>query len=385
MVSVITAICVVAALAAGVWFSPLRVPLVQILVGFHRYKFACRIQLQTRESDSVLDEKLLCVQMIGRIPIPEDNTDTSVQVEITDITESRLHPAAVLSVDERYRNGDKADFDFTVHNGVIPNQQTVIYPWKTVVQIPADQLRFARRGRRKLLFRVSVLSCENDDLLVCDQQSIEYIFCRDGYMQLQERKLDVLKASINLAGALSGDESSEDGRSNPVFIKWLNQKAKLFPAAAELVEWASSPEASDPDTIQQSLECLLAYAEQADKLEAIELTLQVFALADQMTIAQFSALQDTADQLNINRQRFLALCQKRLLFSDCRLQDPAVLLGIGDVSDEQTVRCRLNEEYRKWNARVTHPDEAIRRQADRILSLIADLRSRRIVSSHSHT
>ena len=50
-------------------------------------------------------------------------------------------------------------------------------------------------------------------------------------------------------------------------------------------------------------------------------------------------------------------------------------LSILFTTDEKIAE--LNEEYRKWNARVTHPDADIRQQADQILSLIADLRSRR--------
>jgi hypothetical protein len=46
--------------------------------------------------------------------------------------------------------------------------------------------------------------------------------------------------------------------------------------------------------------------------------------------------------------------------------------------DEQSFRKRLNEEYRKWNARVTHPDPQIRRHADEILTLIATIRSEQL-------
>ena len=379
----ITAVCVVPAILTALWFSPLRAPLLRALSCFHRYKFTCKILQLTDESNPVHDDRLFCVQMIGQIPIPCDGMDTNVCVELMDITESRFQPVAVLSVDERYRTGCKADFYFMTHNGIIPSKSAVIFPWKTIVQIPARQLRFARRGRRKLLFVVSVLSCESSEVLASDQQIIEYVFCQDGYMQLQERKLDVLKASIELAAELAVDDNSLNDKVKQIFLQWLDQKADVFPAAGQLASWLESLQLHEADVERQAVDCLLAYAERADKLEAIELTLQVFASGDVMTTEQCSALLETSGKLQIKRERFLALCQKILLFSDCKLQDPAFLLGIDDLSDEPAVRLRLNEEYRKWNARVTHPDEDVRCQADRIVGLIAELRSRFIVSGTS--
>ena len=79
--------------------------------------------------------------------------------------------------------------------------------------------------------------------------------------------------------------------------------------------------------------------------------------------------------LEIQHDRFLSIVQKILLSCGCRIEDPSQLLGITSDMDEDSFRKRLNEEYRKWNARVTHPDAQIRSQADRILTLIAEIRS----------
>ena len=69
------------------------------------------------------------------------------------------------------------------------------------------------------------------------------------------------------------------------------------------------------------------------------------------------------------------MAQKILLSSDCKIEDPSQLLGITEDMAGETFRKRLNEEYRKWNARVTHPDPQVRSQADQILTLIAEIRS----------
>lgn len=378
---VIVVICVFLVISAALWFSALRTPLLRQLTGFHRYPFTCKIQLLTDESKPLDEETYFSVQMIGRIPIPCDRMDTNISVELADITDSRFLPEPVFSVDERFRTAEQPDFYFVRHNGIIPNRKTVISPWKTIVTIPAHHLRFACRGRRKLLFKVSVLSCETGEVLAADQQSVEYIFHRDGYRQLRDRKVEILKASIQLAAAIN-DNGSEH-RLKSIFRQWLNQKAQDFPAAAQLAEWVESLSPNDFQNTRQAVDSLQAYAEQSDKLSAVELALQTAALSTIITTEQFTRLSETAGRLHIKQERFLALCQKIFLFTECRFQNPAVLLGIEDSLEPETCRIRLNEEYRKWNARVTHPNSQIRDQADQMLRLIADLRSSRITSEIS--
>jgi len=86
-------------------------------------------------------------------------------------------------------------------------------------------------------------------------------------------------------------------------------------------------------------------------------------------------LAQTAELLEIPQNRFYAMAQKILLSSGCIVEDPAQLLGLSEEMEERAFLKRINEEYRKWNARVTHSDSRIRHQADQMLTLIARLRS----------
>jgi hypothetical protein len=381
MMIVMTAVCVTGMAAAAVWFTPLRPVVLRLLADIlSRFQFSCKVQLLADESRPAGEELVFCVQMIGKVPVPHDHMDTDVSVEMADITDSRFEPDPVLSTVPMYRCGSEPEFHFIAHNGIIPNKHTAIYPWKTVVSVPAHRLRFARRGRRKLLVKVAVVSCENAEVIVSDQKTIEYVFCSDGYNDLRDRKMEVLKASITLAALTAGPDILDNGRTRPIFHTWLDQVAQAFPTAMELAHWVPSLQC-DESAGDQAIESLLAYALQADKLAAVELALRVFASAEEMTARQFADLSDIAARLEIKQTRFLALCQKALLFSGCRLEAPAMLLGIDSAMGETTFRARLNEEYRKWNARVTHPDEQIRFQADRMLSFIADLRSGRTVAA----
>ena len=111
-------------------------------------------------------------------------------------------------------------------------------------------------------------------------------------------------------------------------------------------------------------------------MAAADLTLQVVAQLSSLLKNLEEQLWAMAETLDISHERFLTLCQKRLLTIPCPYERWRLLIGVRDRLSPEDLRCRLNEEYRKWNARVTHRDPEIRRQADTILSLIADVRNR---------
>lgn len=133
--------------------------------------------------------------------------------------------------------------------------------------------------------------------------------------------------------------------------------------------------------MQHSSDTLLAYGKNTDRFFAIELALQTAAFDGVVSKDCLEKLFQVGHMLEIQQDRFLSIAQKILLSSHCQIEDPSQLLGITSEMDSDSFRKRLNEEYRKWNARVTHPDAQIRTQADRILTLIAEIRSQWLQSS----
>lgn len=378
----IAAICVLVFCVSLFCFTPTRTILLQCLSGLDRYKFICKIELMTDETRPANQDQLFCVRMIGRIPTPEDHFDTDVRIEITDLTDGLLNPQPILSADKNFRSSDSVSFNFITHNGIVPRKNAVLSRWVTVTQIPCHILRFACRGRRKLLFRVSVLAKHTGEILTADQKTIEYVYCADGYREIQERRIAVLKASVQLAVAASADEPDVVTVVNQTISSWLDIKAARFAPAAELKQMLDSIwQDKKNNTIESIVEPLQAFGDHVDKLNALELSLHAAACGAVVSQEQTNTLVLMAQQLKIRKERFLLLSQKILLAADCEIRNPQVLLGVFDQMDEQALRKTLNEEYRKWNARVTHPDEEIRQQADRILTLIADLRSHSAVRS----
>ncbi len=372
----ITVLCIALLGLTALWFSPLRPVLLQCLGGMSRYKFTCKAECLINESQPINQDSVFSVQMIGRIPTPCDNMDTDVSVEITDVTDGYFHPVPVLSVDPQYRAAKYPGFFYSTHNGIVPKKNAVLVSWMTIIKIPCHVLRFACRGRRKLLFKVSVLDRQTGEILISDQQMIEYIHCRDGYKEIQDRKLMVLKSSVQLAAMVGAPGETLAEQAKQRITEWVDQKAQSFPVADRLAEWFQSVQTADNvSSIEQAVDRLLAHGDQTDRFAAIELILKVIVEGKAITTGQTDHLIGISRNLGIQQSRLLSSCQKILLMSDCRIENPSFLLGIDESMDEETFRSRLNQEYRKWNARVTHPDERIRCQADKMLNLIADLRS----------
>lgn len=373
--------CLLAAGLAMLWFSPWRPSLLQILPALDRFRFVCRVEQFTDESQPAQEDQFFRVQMIGRIPTAEDNVDTDVQLEILDVTEGRLHPQQVLCADEDYRSDENAGFHFVKHNGVVPQKNSILARWMTVAQFPCRILRFSHRGRRKLMFLVTVLEAESGQKLVTDQRTIEYVYCSDGYREVHTRRCGILRSCVELAALSLGQTPPFSCDIQSLWATWLQEKSELFMPVEEANEMIEKiVENASTLTIKDSSGTLLAYGQSTDAFLALELALQTAGSSGTVTLEMYQRISHIVKILQIRHDRFLAMAQKILLSSGCHIEEPSYLLGISPGMDEASFRKRLNEEYRKWNARVTHPDPQIRDQADRVLTLIANIRTQRLQS-----
>jgi len=392
MIWIFITACLLAAGSAAVWFSPLRRQVLKLFAkakpylsywfpGFDRFRFSCRVEQFSDEAQPVRRDQFFRIQVIGRIPTEQGDVDTDVQIEILDITEGQSHPYQVLSTDECYRDERTAEFHLIQHNGVVPDKNSVLARWVTITQLPCHILRFAYRGRRKLLFRATVIEIASAKKLVSARKVIEYVYCSDGYREVHGRRLEVLLACVELSAIVLGSPPySEVVRD--MWSEWIQQKAEMFISTDEAAKTVVAIQSRFSGlTMQHSSDIILAYGKNTDRFFAIELALQTAGLDKVVSKENLEKLFQISHMLEIQRDRFLSMAQKILLSSQCQIEDPSQLLGIGPDMDDDTFRKRLNEEYRKWNARVTHPDAQIRCQADRILTLIAEIRNQRLQST----
>ena len=370
--------CFVLAAAVAIWFSPLRSHLMQMRSALDRFTFSCRVQQFADESQPASKDQFFHIEMTGRIPTVADNVQTDVRLDIHDVTDGPTSPQQVLSTEKEFWLDDSAQFSFQKNNGIVPVKNAVLTRWVTVAQFPCHILRFAYRGRRKLQFRVTVLDSVSGEEITSASKTFEYVYCSDGYREVHGRRLEVLRACVELA-AIAAEGITEFDEMKDFWTQWIDQKADGVIGSEEAGEAVATIEAKRSIlAIKTAAEMVLAYGQNTDRFAAMELILQSVALGQTVPQPCFDNLLQIARELEIKKDRFLEMTQKILLASDCYIEDASQLFGLSSDMDEQSFRKRLNEEYRKWNARVTHPDEQIRRQADQILTLIAEIRSQKL-------
>lgn len=378
MTVVVTLSCLLAAGFAAVWFSPYRRPLLRLYTSFDKFRFTGRIEQINSSGQSDADDAFFQVSITGRIPVPEVNCATQIRIQILDITENAAHPLEVYSVSDEFCLKDDPAFDLIVDHGIVPSPKSALADWAHVAAIPCELLRFAYRGRRKLKFQITMLSKKSQKEIISDEQTIEYVSCSDGYQEIQQRRSDVITASVNLVCSVIEPDQRTD-RVNEFLTKWIKRNTNVELSTDHVQSLVDQALRKAPDNpYRDECDVLMAYGNQNDRLAVMKLAFETSIFIGRITRSSFGKLGRISSLLDIPNERFLESAQKSLLNSECTMESPQDLLGVSEhMSEEAFVKC-LNNEYRKWNARVTHPDSRIRHQADRILTLIADLRSQRL-------
>lgn len=344
-----------------------------------RVRFRCQAEQVIDESCPPYEDQFLCVQISGRFSIAQSHCDTDVRVQLLDVTDGGGQVEQVLTVSPQWRRPESPVFHYQAHNGVIPGRHVALRKPISVAKIPLHLLRFARRGRRRIQVVVGIIDRNNGRLLAQTESFAEFVFCGEGFVEMQEHHEAVLRAGVELACAVVADQAIEP-RVAEVIGDWIKDKTTHFTPRSDIAEPLTRLSASKASVdVDAACECVLAWGNKTDATAALELVLQVAAMYPAISCWQEALLWELADKLNISQERFVLLCQKRLLTESCSVDCWRLLVGVRQELSPEQLRQTLNEEYRKWNARVTHADTQVRRQADIILSIIAEVRSRRQV------
>ena len=111
------------------------------------------------------------------------------------------------------------------------------------------------------------------------------------------------------------------------------------------------------------------------RLDIMRLFLNVAKADGIVTQPEMIVINKFASWLQVERPKFRAMLEQVIPLSICQVKDADVLLGITADMDSESVCKYLNEEYRRWNARVTNADAKIREQAAKMLDIIAQARN----------
>ncbi|MCK4960348.1 MAG: hypothetical protein KAT00_13130 [Planctomycetes bacterium] len=345
-------------------------------------RFRCTVQLQ-KGCDGT---EVFIVKVQGRVVAPSDMFDMDIQILLADVTDGAGDPKPVLGTVSQWQMEDSPVFCYRVHNGKIPRRELLISEWMTVATIRADYLQFPRQGRRRIQFVASLISHQTSAELVCAGAVMDYENAQTGYIDITEDNNQARVLTVRLAVAVAASQGHGNQAQLDVIRQWMDEhimacqsntnklviRDMLEGALKETTELIESNKKVDIDSVGREMAGAL---EVIERYNAIELCLHIAGQGDSISGRQIDILRRTAELLDIDGEKFRAMAQKILPVKSGQDDYTNFILGITDDMTVEEKREQLNDEYCKWNGRVTSRDTTIQDQADEMLALIAQVRN----------
>jgi len=342
--------------------------------------FNCRLRPTPAPENGPPDA--LVVEICGSIRSPSENRQVSLNLTISDATDSPRSPRPVRARAATSQADDTSTFSYTTDLGQLTSRNTVLSDWTAVAKIPLNTILFPRKGNRILKCHAQIVERARREVLACTEFTVAYHNNNLGYIDLEEN----IRQTRTLAVALAFAVSAADG--------------KIYRPQVELIkDWArrniGSPNASDNArrALEKALDKTLTFFLQANRLDtdkicariatiaplaeryqALDLFLRVARTKASVTQKELALLNDFAHKLGIEPDVFRQMMEKTLPVGIHQVKDSKLVLGLTPDMDSQQARDILTRAYSKWNARVTNSDPEIQAQADQMLSLIAEAR-----------
>jgi tellurite resistance protein len=339
----------------------------------------CRVRL-TAEYNLDSSIEVFVIEICGTIHAPESQHATDARVTITDVTDG---DAAVRAAVKHTQIKDSPTFCCTAELGRLPNAHTLLQDWTGVAKVQADRIILPRKGERRLLFDVAILSRKTTRVLASAKCSFCYENEADGYLDIDENIQRTKTLAVAVAFAVSSADKKIYDCEVALIKSWARQnidtsaasdraKASLEKALDKTLEFFTDGNQIDVEKICNEIGNIAPLAQRCD---IIELCMNVARADDAVAPEELALLNNMAAWLQIEDERFRTMMAKILPVTLHQVKDAQVVLGLNaDMTKDQT-RKRLNKEYSKWNSRVTNTDPEIQTQADQMLKFIADARS----------
>jgi tellurite resistance protein len=341
-------------------------------------------------TEQTIDEapcKFFSLGIRGEVDAPVDRCDIHMQVTIEDITGDRVDP--VLCTLEQFQRPCTSFFLYYESKGKLPSQKTVLSDWIAVASIRIDTLRFSRKGLRKLQFITSVIASQTKKVLAESVTTCLYDNPEFGYAELLRNSTRTKELTIPLAISLASIDGRPKDEEIKVIKQWMLEnfdlqdgrksdaerdkfQVKLEKALEQAVKFFTSGGRLD---VRAACREIVKISPAGLRLDIMRLFLNVAKADGVVTQPEMIVINKFSSWLQVERTKFRAMLEQLIPLSICQVKDADVLLGITADMDSESVCKFLNEEYRRWNARVTNADAKIREQAARMLDLIAQARS----------
>jgi hypothetical protein len=341
----------------------------------------------TRAQSGGKPTDLFVVEVCGTVPAPKDAPNAVVRISILDETDG---PQLAKSVIRRNRNLQlgSSTFCFDAELGTITSERNVLTDWIVVATVRSDRLWFARKGRRVLVFDVSVLSgatgLAGGERLSGSQCTCDYENPDRGYEDFEEDCQRAKSLGVGLAFAVGTADGRLYGCEIDMIKSWARQHLGALQQSRRLTRelerqlsrtvafFRRGNRVSVPDVCRE----IASLAPAGERCDILELCLRVAGAKGVVLAEELALLRDIGRWLEIDCENFGEMLESILPVGVHEKKSVESVLGITGERDAEEIRQQLNREYGKWNARVTSPDPEVRSQADEMLQLIAEAHTR---------
>ncbi|MHC4645333.1 MAG: TerB family tellurite resistance protein [Planctomycetota bacterium] len=342
----------------------------------------CRVEpardMRTREGYDTF-----VVEACGSIRGRDDKEHVLVQVGITDVTEGPANAQPVQGRLKQWQANESGDFCCCNDLGRIPGGKTILADWVTVAEIEFDWLVFPRAGTRRLRFSVALGGQDSGEKLGSAECNLIFENSTFGYLDLQQNIQRARTLAVALGFAVSAVDKKLYDCEVEVIREWARShvdtsrtskaaRDEFDQAFEKTVDFFRKGNQLDNYKICEQLVKIVPLAERYDILE---LCLRVAGAKGRAAEEELNLLKTLAKWLEVDANRFRAMVENILPVTMHEVEDFEVILGVTSDMDKEETLQHLNEEYRKWNARVTSCDPEIQAQADQMLKFIAEARS----------
>ena len=345
--------------------------------------FQAYVSTEMKEYDGI-ELEVFTVQMQGAIKAPMNNCPVFKTITLYDITGGRDDQKPVLcSLDNLQYQNTTAFYSSSMDT--LPFMMSLLADWQPLLSIPVETLTFPARGKRVLLFTVSMTAL-NGTVLVGAQSEVFFVNNQPGYLDNMKSRLRVAELAVKLAVSVSAADGSFAGTEGRVVKDWIqkriassvdSQKQEAKQKLNNAVEVAMIASGSaDPEDIIHFCNDLIEMnpipaASMGDKYDVLELCLKVASADGTAKDIELELVYSLAESLGVDRDRFRTMIDKILPVNIHETENVNTILGLEQSWTVEQKRKHLRQENRKWRAMATHSNPEKQAQGRQMQDLIA--------------
>jgi len=345
---------------------------------------SCQIRLEAACKENAAYDCFV-VEICGSIPGCDTPQPACVEIRIEDVTEGVACIKPVLTKGQDSAMADLSTFRCQTELGTLPPQGMHLEAWTALTRIRADWLVLARSGRRSLLFHVHILTGPNKQKLVSTKSITDYQNPGSGYIELREHLRTLRLGATALAFAAADAGRKHTKAQFDMIRQWaangLDLELVSFGARCRLwfaLKSMAQTVGEDRSGLQALCQHIVRTTPCAQRYDIMNLCLRVMGARKSVNQQELTFIRQLTAWFQLDPEHVRIMIEKTLPIGLFEELDAPTLLGITSDMPQEQVRTHLNQEYAKWNARVTHTDADIQNQAEQMLDLIAHLRSQYI-------